>query len=195
MRADAALSTDEFVARLARREETGEIQAFNDANPEYWLLTHGHPPPPNDAQRAFEVHPPADMSYREDLWFLLRAAASEEIVGQFACATDLMAAGVYHLGFFIVATRLHGTGFAQRAYQSCEAWADARGARWLRLGVVEANPRAHTFWRRQGYVEVRRREGFALGDHSHVLITMVKPLHANTLAQYLDAVPRDRAAT
>jgi GNAT superfamily N-acetyltransferase len=193
MSAADGFATAELQVRLATRAETAEIQAFNEANPEYWLLTHGHPPPPDDAQRAFDAHPPADMSYRDDPWFIVRDAASGELMGHVACAIDLMAPGVFHLGFFMVATPRIGTGIAQRLYDAYEEFAFRHGARWLRLGVVECNQRGHAFWRRQGYVEVNRRDGFVLGDRSHRLFTMVKPGQGETLDEYLAAVPRDRS--
>lgn len=183
-----------FLIREAQRHEVDEIQAFNDANPEYWRLTHGHPPPPDDAARAFDAHPPADMSYREDLWFIVREQASGAITAQIAVATDLMAPGVYHLGFFIIATRCWGSGLAARLHGAYQHWALARGARWLRLGVVEANRRARVFWERLGYEEVQRREDFELGVLRHRLYTMVKPLPGESMAAYLQAVPRDRGS-
>jgi RimJ/RimL family protein N-acetyltransferase len=187
-----AIALEGFVIREAARGEVDEIQAFNDANPEYWLLTHGHPPPPDDALVAFDTHPPSDMSYREDLWFIVREEASGAIAGQIAVATDLMATGVYHLGFFIVATRHWGGGLAARLHGAYQHWAIGRGARWLRLGVVEANRRARVFWERLGYEEVRHRDGIELGILRHRLVTMVKPLPGETLAAYLQSVPRDR---
>jgi GNAT superfamily N-acetyltransferase len=156
-------------------------------------LTHGHPPKPDDAAQAFEFRPPADVPYREHLWLLVRERHGARLAGHLKIATDLLAAGVWHLGFFMVADRLHGSGFAQRLFDAYEGWAREHGARWARLGVVEGNARAHAFWRRQGYVEVRRAAGYVLGEQSHTLITMVKPLAA-PLAEYLDAVPRDRSA-
>lgn len=185
-------ATDEFVARSAQREEIAELQAFAESNPEYWLLTHGHPPPSDDAAQTFEWLPPADMGYSEHFWFVVRDGANSEMLAEVAVATDLLAAGVYHLGYFMTATRTHGTGFARRLYQAYEKWAIDRGARWLRLGVVEANQRASAFWRRSGYVEVRRQDNYVLGDLSHVLITMVKPMRGEALGAYLEAVPRDR---
>ena len=92
----------------------------------------------------------------------------------------------------MTATRTRGTGFARRLYEAYERWAVNRGARWSRLGVVAVNRRAEAFWRRAGYLELRRQDGYALGDISHVLITMVKPMRGETLRDYLDAVPRDR---
>ena len=185
-------TTGEFVAQVAQREDIAELQAFTESNPEHWLLTHGRPPAPDDAAESFDRRPPADMIYSEHFSFLVRDLSTREIVAQIDVAADLLAAGVYHLGFFMTATRTHGSGFARRPYQAYERWAIDRGARWLRLGVVEANRRAAAFWRRHGYVEIRRQDNYVLGDLSHVLITVVKPTRGETLSDYLEAVPRDR---
>ena len=186
-----SFKTSEFVAEQVEREEIAEVQSFIEANPEYWLLTHGHGPPPDDAARSLDSLPPADMSYSEHFWFLVRDNSTREILGQLGIAADLLAVGVYHLGFFMTASRTHGSGFAHRLHEAYERWALERGARWLRLGVVEANGRAEAFWRRVGYREVRRLDGYPLGDLVHVLITMVKPMPGETLDEYLVAVLRD----
>ena len=147
----------EYVAQPAQREDIAELQAFAESNPEYWLLTHGHPPPSGDAAENFEGRPPADMRYSEHFWFVVRNGSTREIFAELVVATDLLAAGVCHLGYFMTATRTHGSGFARRLYEAYERWAIDRGARWLRMGVVEANQRAAAFWRSSGYIEVRRQ--------------------------------------
>lgn len=88
----------EFVAQRAEREDTAEIQAFIESNPEYWLLTHGHPPLADDAAKSFDWHPPADMGYSGHFSFLVRHSSTREILAQIDAATDLLATGVYHLG-------------------------------------------------------------------------------------------------
>jgi RimJ/RimL family protein N-acetyltransferase len=189
--AASGFETDELSAHPVEREDLAEVQAFIESNPEYWLLTQGHPPPSDEAAKSFDWLPPADMTYSEHLWLLVRHRSTQEVLGQLGIAADLLATGVYHLGFFMTATRTHGSGLAHRLHEAYERWTIGRGARWLRLGVVAANHRAEAFWRRVGYQEVRRRDGYVLGDLSHVLITMVKPLPRETLDEYLAAVPRD----
>ena len=93
-----SFTAGEFVAEPADRADIPEIQAFTEANPEYWLLTHGHLPHADDAAKSFDWHPRADMSYSEHLSFLVRHSSSREIRAQIDVATDLLAAGVYHLG-------------------------------------------------------------------------------------------------
>ena len=187
------LRTDaDWIATEADRSAAAELQAFYEANPEYYEITHGHAPAPDAALKGFDFRPPADMPYTALPMWLIRERDSGRVIGEVSVATDLLAPGVTHLGFFMVATSLQGTGFAAELHASYEAWAIGQGARWLRLGVVEAHRRAHRFWLRQGYVEVCQRRDYVLGDLSHTLLVMVKPLASNSLDAYLAAVPRDR---
>ena len=188
LRADA-----HWIATEADRSAAAELQAFYEANPGYYEITHGHAPAPDAALQGFNFRPPADMPYTALTTWLVRERDSGRLVGEVSVATDLLAPGVTHLGFFMVATSLQGTGFAAEVNAAYEAWAIEQGARWLRLGVVEAHRRAHRFWLRQGYTEVCQRRGYVLGDLSHTLLVMAKPLAANSLDDYLAAVPRDRA--
>jgi GNAT superfamily N-acetyltransferase len=189
LRADA-----DWLATAADRSAAAELQAFYEGNPGYYQLTHGRSPAPDEALQGFDARPPADMPYTALPMWLIRDRASGRVIGEVSVATDLLAPGVTHLGFFMVATSRHGTGFAAEVHASYEAWAIGQGARWLRLGVVECNRRGHRFWLRQGYVEVCQRHDYLLGDLSHTLIVMVKPLASNTLDAYFAAVPRDRPA-
>ena len=187
------LRTDaHWIATEADRSAVAELQAFYEANPEYYEITHGHAPAPDAALKGFDFRPPADMPYTALPMWLIRKRESGRVVGEVSVATDLLAPGVTHLGFFMVATALQGTGFGAELHASYEAWAIWQGARWLRLGVVEAHRRAHRFWMRQGYAEVCQRPDYVLGDRSHTLRVMVKPLSSNSLDGYLAAVPRDR---
>jgi GNAT superfamily N-acetyltransferase len=167
------------------------VQTFWEDNPEYLLQVEGHAP--RASEGADFVHdrdlPPGFSCTRQHNYTYASAGGAVDGLG--AMAIDLLAPGVWHLGLFVVATRLHGSGWATQAYEATEAWARAGCARWMRLGVVLANPRGHAFWRRQGYVELKRRPEVRIGELSHTLLTMVKPLSAN-LADYLAVVERDR---
>jgi len=181
-----------WFAAPGERSAAGELQAFYEANPEYWHVTHGHPPEAGEAAAGFDFRPPPEMPYRDQLTWLLRERATRRIIGIASVLTDLLAPGVSHLSFFMVESSRHGSGLAVEIYQAYEAWAIEHDARWLRLGVVAANQRAIAFWRRRGYAEVKRREGFTLGALTHQLIVMIKPVPPNTIAEFLLAVPRDR---
>lgn len=167
------------------------LQAFFDDNPAYSLAVTGSPAGPHEAREEIEAVPPADWPYRHIVrigWVEAdgRLAAFADIT------TDLLADGVWHLGLFIVATRHHGGGLAQRLYGDLERWARHQGACWMRLGVVVGNSRAERFWERQRFIEVKRRHGLVFGALTHSVRVMLKPLAVETLAQYLERVQRDR---
>lgn len=67
----------------------------------------------------------------------------DEIPYRFAHVDDL---GV------LASCRSQGVGAA--LLEACEAIAREAGQRWIRLGVLAANPRARSFYARQGYGEV-----------------------------------------
>jgi predicted GNAT superfamily acetyltransferase len=106
--------------------------------------------------------------------------------------TDLLAAHVWHIGLFIVASARHGNGDARRLHDGLEQWARDHGTHWLRLGVVQGNARAERFWEHCGYTQVRVREGLQMGQRTNTVRVMIKPLAGSTLEEYLALVPRDR---
>lgn len=190
-----------LVARELRRDEIPLLQAFYDANPEYFLTINGVPPPPHLAAVEFDETPPAHLSFGRKWMFGLfepppgRAQGDADdgpLAGVVMVLSDLCRAGVWHLGLFVVATRLRGTGAAAAAYAALEGWVRASGARHLRLGVVLGNPRAERFWARQGYHELRRREGVDTGGRVNTVRVMLKPLADEGIEAYLLAMPRDQ---
>ena len=59
----------------------------------------------------------------------------------------------------------HTDRVSRTLVEAYERWAIDRGARWLRLGVVEVNRRAEAFC--GGSISASQRQaGYALGDHS-----------------------------
>ena len=79
--------------------------------------------------------------------------------------------------------------------RSTTAWSRgraARGAEWLRLGVVLGNARAERFWERRGFAETRKRGNLEMGKRVNTVRVMMKPLAGGTHAQYLSLIERDR---
>jgi hypothetical protein len=132
---------DDHRALEAGEADLAAIDAFYADNPGYLEMAEGRSAGPADATEFIHALPPPDFSWSDHLNLLLRDA-SGRIDGLMSVATDLPATGVWHLGFFIVANRLHGSGFAQRAHAAYETWARGQGADWLRLGVITQNGRA-----------------------------------------------------
>lgn len=183
-----------FHAREVDTAGIPALQRFFEANPGYFLIVHGEPPGPHEARDEFMQLPPANWPYTRK-WLLAFRAPDDAIVGVADLLEDLFSAGVWQIGLFMAAERLHGTGVPQALYAHLEAWMRSRGARWLRLGVVRDNARGQRFWEKVGYVDVAERRDYALGARTHTLRVMAKPLAGGSLEEYRRLVPRDAAPT
>ena len=196
---DATTTATLFVAEAFRAVELGAedvaaLQRFFDENPEYFVLVTGQPP--HAAEAHDEIHDtlPEGWSYTKK-WVVGFVDEAGSLIGMANVVSDILAPHVWHIGLFIVATRLLGTGVAQRLYARLERWARDHGAHWLRLGVVEGNMRAERFWQRSGFGEARKRDGVQIGPRTHTIRVMMKPLAGGNLQEYLALVARDRPDT
>lgn len=179
-------------ARSLAAHEVPALQAFFEANPEYFQSVNGRPPNPDEAQAEFDELPPARLAY-SGRWVLgLFDRSDDQLVGIAGTLSDFVAAKVWHVSLFILASQWHGQGRAGDIYAEMEAWMRLGGAQWLRLGVVAGNAKAERFWAKLGYQEVRRREGIDTGGRINTLRVLVKPLEGATVDEYLEIVARDR---
>lgn len=174
-----------------REEAVPDLQRFFEENPEYFLAVNGEPARPAEARDEVDTLPPAGMPY-DNRWVLRILDAQDAMAGYAGLLSNFLAPGVWHVGTFIVATRLHGSGAATRMYRALEGWMQGQGAQWIRLGVVEGNARAERFWEKVGFVDVRKRHGVEMGRLVNTLRVMAKPLAGGSVAEYLARVPRDR---
>ena len=180
-----------YRAAEMHEDDVPRLQAFFEANPEYDVAVFGTPPAPGKAREEFDERIPPDFRY-ERRWMLKFTQPDGAMVAMASVVSNMMAEGVWHIGLFIVATRLHGSGAAREIYAALEGWMRERGARWLRLGVVVGNSRAERFWESLGYVETRRRLALEMGARVNDLRVMAKPLAGGAIAEYLAMVARDR---
>jgi GNAT superfamily N-acetyltransferase len=167
------------------------LQRFFDANPGYFIAVTGAPAGPDEARDEIGQGLPPGWTFTRK-WLIGYVDANDEVAAMASVVADLLVRDVWHIGLVIVATSRHGTGDAHRLYEGLESWMRARGARWLRLGVVSGNARAERFWTRVGYVETRTREGVAMGRRVNTIRVMVKTLADEPLERYLALVERDR---
>ncbi len=172
-------------------DEIPRLQRFFEENPGYFLAVNGAPPDPDAARRGHEFKLPPNWPFSRKMT-LGFPGSDGAMVAMADVISDLFVDGVWHIGLFIVASTLHGSGAARTLYAQLEHAMRDRGARWARLGVVQGNVRAERFWETMGYVEVRKRLGVEMGEKVNALRVMVKPLDGGALPDYLRQVARDR---
>lgn len=184
-------ATAAAVAGKLTESDLPALQAFFVANPDYFVAVNGVPPRADEARREFDDRQPTGMPF-DDAFTIGFADGTGRLIAMASITSNLLAQRVWHIGLFIVATSLHGSGTAASLYAGLEAWLKSQGALWIRLGAVVGNIRAERFWERQGYTEVRRRIGTTLGNCTRTVRVFVKPLGTSGLDDYLDLVARDR---
>jgi len=180
-----------FQAHELTEADLPALQDFFVANPDYFLAVNGMAPRPDEARHEFDDRPPPEMPFNE-VYVVGFVDKAGRLLAMASVISDLVADHVWHIGLFIVATSLHGTGTATALYAGLEGWLKERGARWIRLGAVAGNTRAERFWERLGYVEVRRRSGPHLGNRTHTVRVFVKAVRNSDIDEYLRVVARDR---
>jgi RimJ/RimL family protein N-acetyltransferase len=191
-RSSAALfAADSFSAVELTAADTARLQRFFELNPEYFVAVNGQAPAPDEAHEEIHGALPQGWPFTKK-WLIGFFDPNGSLIGMANVVSDLLARGVWHIGLFMIATRLHGSGAAQSLYERLECWALDQGAQWLRLGVVQGNTRAERFWDRCGFIEVRTRDGVEMGRLVNTLRVMTKPLAAGTVSDYLALVERDR---
>jgi len=189
--APVLFAAGEFVAFEMDVGDVPALQVFFDANPDYFLATTGQMARPDEALSELHDTPPPEMAWTYK-WFVGFRDATGALVGMANVWSDFIAKGVWHIGLFVSASHLHGSGHPHAMYLALEAWMCQRGAAWVRLGVVMGNAKPEKFWVKQGYRQVRERRDVAMGNRTHTLRVMVKPLSGGAVAQYLAMVQRDR---
>jgi len=174
-----------------RTPDLPALQRFFEQNADYFVLVNGEPPPPGEAEEEMHGELPTGWPFTKK-WIIGYVGADGELVAMANVVSDLLAPHVWHVGLYIVAPALRGSGAAARWYGALESWMRASGARWIRLGVVAGNARAERFWQARGYRELRVRTGVEMGVRVNDVRVLMKPLAGGTAAEYLELVPRDR---
>ena len=187
----ALFAADSLRAVELDARDITRLQRLFELNPEYFIAVNGQPPTAEEAQEEIHGALPAGWPFTKK-WIIGFVDETGSLIGMANVVSDLLAHGVWHIGLFILDTRLHGSGAARSLYAYLERWALGLGAQWLRLGVVQGNARAEAFWEKCGFNEVRKRGGIEMGQRVNTLRVMAKPLAAGTLSEYLALVPRDR---
>lgn len=168
------------------------LQRFFDANPAYFHSVNGHGPGSDEASHELHDAPPSGLPFRKQ-WIVGFIDEDANFRAMANMLADFLAVGVFHIGLFIVASELHGSGRSMTIYEALERWIQQSGAMWIRLGVVKGNAKAERFWSKAGYLEVRERAGIAMGARVNTVRVLVKSLTAESaLGAYLERVARDR---
>lgn len=166
-----SLPVDERYTLVALTPEDGpEVQALMERCADHAELVMGVPPGPAEAQSLY-MGLPEGKGY-EDKLLLGVFTAERQLVGVLDALRDYPEPGEWWIGLLLLEPEQRGHGLGERIYNTFERWVATQGARAIQLGVVERNTAGERFWRRLGFVEVRRTPPWRLGVRENVSIVM-----------------------
>ncbi len=135
--------------------DAAAVQRLYERCTDFHELAEGMPTRPTAGAEEIEALPPGKMSADKHIFGIV--AADGELVGYVDLVRDYPERGDWWLSLLMLDPAARGIRLGSRIVSGAAAWAAARGARAILLGVLEQNPRAERFWRRQGFVEIGRR--------------------------------------
>src|SRR5438094_2738614 len=121
-----------FVASAYHAEELDaggipELQRFFELNPQYFFAVNGQPPACDEAHEEVLGALPQGWPFTRK-WIIGFMDSAGSLVGMANVVSDLLAPGVWHIGLFMIASTLQGSGAAQALYEALEHWARESGA-------------------------------------------------------------------
>ena len=146
------MSSSPLPAELSEADAP-EVASLYKRCADYFMLQDGAVPTLSDACGLFTDLPPGKAPRDQTV---LGWRCGEDLDAIAAILRDYPCEGTWYLGFVMVDARLRGRGLGRSIYAAIEKWAAARGAREIRLAVLEANEAGERFWRSLGFGEVRR---------------------------------------
>ena len=152
---DPTFTLDGFEVRRLGPGDAAEVQRLYERCTDFHQLAEGMPTRPGAGAHEIEALPPGKMS--TDKFIFGVAAPDGALVGYLDLVRDYPGPGEWWIGLLMLDADVRGAGMGTRLVRGAAEWAAAGGARAILLGVLERNPRAERFWRRQGFAEVDRR--------------------------------------
>ena len=147
--------------------DAADVESLYARCADYFLLQDGVVATSADVHELFTDVPP-EKDVRDQT--ILGWKGADGLSAIAAILRDYPRAGVWYLGFMIVDTAERGRGVGGSIYSKVEDWAAARGAKEIRLAVLEANSAGERFWRSLGFSEVRRvgPDTFKMRSHRRI---------------------------
>ena len=143
---------------------------------DYFLLQDGVVPTLADAHELFTEVPPEKDAHDQTVFGW---RSGDGLYAIAAILRDYPCDGTWYIGFMIVDATQRGRGLGRSIYAAIEDWAAARGARELRLAVLEANEAGERFWRSLGFGEFRRVGPDTFKMRSHCRIELSRHINGS----------------
>jgi GNAT superfamily N-acetyltransferase len=158
-------------ARCIEPNDGYALQALCEQCTDYYEFVFGLPPGPAEAQSLFTALPEG-KDYTDKQLIGFYEEGQGQLIGFLDVIRDYSNIGDWTIGLMLLSPQWRGQGLGEKLYHAFSQWAQASGAKQIRLGVVEHNKRAYRFWQRMGFETIERRSPSQMGNKEGVLIVM-----------------------
>ncbi|WP_244107239.1 GNAT family N-acetyltransferase [Burkholderia sp. BCC0419] len=142
--------------RIDRRSSNDieRLQAVLEGAPGYSLAVEGKLPAPNAAIEVLDALPPGKKHSDK---FVFEISHDVEAVGCIEMVRGYPEVDIAFIGLLLFRESSQGRGLGPQVLRLAEAIGMGWQCRALRLAVIDTNPRAVEFWKREGFIELLRK--------------------------------------
>lgn len=130
------------------------LQAVLEAAPGYSLTVEGKLPAPGAAIEVLDALPPGKTHADK---FVYEITLDADAIGCIELVRGYPEADIAFIGLLLFRENSQGRGFGPQALRLAEAIGIGWQCRALQIAVIDTNPRAFDFWKREGFIELFRK--------------------------------------
>jgi GNAT superfamily N-acetyltransferase len=146
-----------YLTRHLRPPDLVALQRLFVRAADYFMLSTGAPPAPDEAERAFVAGPPT------------KPVNAKRVIGLFT--TD----GTWSMGMLLLEPAHRGRGLGSRLLAAYETWARTQGARQFRTALVAHHHAGIQFLERAGYTRESALADYDAGATRPTILFLAKP--------------------
>jgi len=137
------------------QRDVGALQAIFEAAPGYSLLVTGKPPTSSAGREVFDALP-LGSSASDKFTFEVRSRSGA--IGCLDIVRGYPQAHIAFIGLILLVEHAQGRAYGPKLLDRIDSLAASWACSTLRIAVIETNIRALSFWQREGFVELLRKE-------------------------------------
>ena len=136
---------------------------------DYFYLAEGKPADGSNVKELFEELPPGKQIHDKEIYGLFHQG---EMLGVVDLVKDFPEKDEWIIGLLLLDPSVRNKGLGSAMHKVILEDALERGAKKLRVGVLEQNNQGFNYWEKLGYNEISRKEKRRFGDKESVVIVM-----------------------
>jgi hypothetical protein len=162
------------VRLLNQPEDESILNEFCIRNSDFFEFQSGQGGHLQAANEILIDLPPGKQLVDKHVWGIFE---NNPLLAVIESIADYPKKGIWFLGLFIIDEDVKKTGFSYRSYRYFEETLVPVGVNKIRLGVLASNQTALSFWSKNGFAEIDRKQK-SFNTETHWVLLMEKELRS-----------------